>query len=290
MRLRELDNEEIASLRPTDTQYPDGLTLYRVRGADDPAQIGIVWLRDLDGSEYPYTDPAVLAEVLADPDAHLASLAEDMATDADDVLLARLAWGLTTPEEVAASEDYDGPCRVLVVGSYYGYAPLKWVSESDLVDLDYDDTPHEFATRAEAEAAIAMLEGDGPYHLAHNEAGRPDYHIVSTGADTMKPYRYKIDTDVPESTIGNEDFLSNEDPALLALSVAKVFYAEREDPDQTLAEMAAEIERLHFSEATGEFRRDRQGRLWYDDDDQWALVGEEDGSLSYPSNVPAEVA
>lgn len=51
-------------------------------------------------------------------------------------------------------------------------------SEIEDTEPSYWDEIAEFETMEEAENALAEFEGNGPYYLAHGEAGRPDYEIV----------------------------------------------------------------------------------------------------------------
>jgi hypothetical protein len=189
MRLRDQDNQEIASAKRLTEQYGDGYSLYRVLGTEEGGEVGVgtIWLQTPDGEEVVLgDDDRVRAE--ADPEAYLREEIDwiiDNSTAIDtpeEALLERLAWGLVTPGQLALpEEDTTSPCVVLKVSQYYGpYSPMRFIMEDDLRDTPdgSDQAAHVFPGRAAAEAAIAVLEGDGPYYLAHGEAGRPAYYIL----------------------------------------------------------------------------------------------------------------
>jgi hypothetical protein len=61
-----------------------------------------------------------------------------------------------------------------------GRDAVTWVVENE---NDYNQDPKLFDTPQEAQDHIDNeLIGDGPYYLAHNEAGRPDYWITTEDA------------------------------------------------------------------------------------------------------------
>ncbi len=89
----------------------------------------------------------------------------------DNYQIERLAWGIDTPEEIAADKDDDGPFTIIEIGAYNGYSPVSYVQDDSWNDV-------EFVSYADAQAWIDEAES-GTYYLANNEADRPDYIIVT---------------------------------------------------------------------------------------------------------------
>lgn len=102
------------------------------------------------------------------PDIFLDDLVWEWANNEDDAQLALLQW---FPEKIESEFRKDEPCRVLVVGCYYGHEPIEWVK--------YDASEEiVFSSPDDAQEWIDEQE-KGPYYLQHSEAGRPDYFIIS---------------------------------------------------------------------------------------------------------------
>ncbi len=75
------------------------------------------------------------------------------------------------PEEIKESCNDGEPCRVLVVGSFFGYEPIQWAKHDDGEEIVFSspETAQEWIEEQEK----------GPYYLRHGEAGRPEYYIIA---------------------------------------------------------------------------------------------------------------
>lgn len=105
---------------------------------------------------------------LKNPD-FLDDLVWGWANNEADSKLAMYRW---FPEKIESSFDEDGPCKVLVVGCFFGYEPINWAKNESGEDLV-------FATPALAQEWIDEQENE-PYYLRHGEAGRPEYFIIAS--------------------------------------------------------------------------------------------------------------
>ena len=92
----------------------------------------------------------------------------EWANNEDDAQLALLQW---FPENIEQDYIEGEPCRVLVVGYYYGYEPIQWAKHDDGEEIV-------FSSPDDAQEWIDEQE-KGPYYLQHSEAGRPNYYIIS---------------------------------------------------------------------------------------------------------------
>lgn len=107
---------------------------------------------------------------LKTPDIFLDYLVYEWADSDPDYQLSGYQW---FPENIDHDFYEDDPCRVLVVGVYYGYEPIYWAR--------YDFAPYGeivFSSPGDATAWIKEQESS-PYYLKHGEAGRPEYFIIS---------------------------------------------------------------------------------------------------------------
>ncbi len=102
------------------------------------------------------------------PDLFLDDLIWEWAHNEEDSQLALLQW---FPENIGHNFEKDAPCRVLVVGCYYGHEPIEWAKNDAGEDII-------FSSPGDAKAWIEEQE-KGPYYLRHGEAGRPNYYIIS---------------------------------------------------------------------------------------------------------------
>lgn len=102
----------------------------------------------------------------------LKSFVTEWAACAFEPELDRFAWGLSDPEKEQVTEEYKGTCKILEIGNYYGYTPIKWAKD----ERGCDDLT--FNSYADAKKWINAAEKD-IYRLGHNEANRPDYYIMA---------------------------------------------------------------------------------------------------------------
>ena len=105
----------------------------------------------------------------------LAEAAENCADSADypyGVMIERIAWALSSPEEYSVPEDYSGDVAIVQIGNYVGFSPISMYVDDEM------STPIIFAKYSLAREYIARMEGSR-YDLGHNEAGRPRYYIVA---------------------------------------------------------------------------------------------------------------
>ena len=105
---------------------------------------------------------------LKNPDLFLDDLVWEWANNEEDSQLALLQW---FPENIGHNFEKDAPCRVLVVGCYYGYEPIDWAKNDASKDII-------FSNSGDAQDWIEEQESS-PYYLQHSEAGRPEYFIIS---------------------------------------------------------------------------------------------------------------
>lgn len=105
---------------------------------------------------------------LKTPDIFLDDLVWDWANNEDDAQLAMYQW---FPENIEQDYIEGETCRVLIVGSFFGYEPIDWAKNESGEDIIFD-------THDLAQDWIEAQE-NGPYYLRHGEAGRPNYYIIS---------------------------------------------------------------------------------------------------------------
>ena len=106
------------------------------------------------------------------PSAFLRDCASEWAGNCGEYCeLEMLAWGLKSADDLAVAEDYDGECKIIIEGNFYGYSPINYAKD----EMGNDDLI--FESRQLAQEWIDVQE-DGTYYLSHNEAGRPAYTIV----------------------------------------------------------------------------------------------------------------
>ena len=174
--LRSDEREVIATLSQCGSQYDaPTLALWRLLGgnaAELPA--GTIVLHSNDGADsydYRLTNDET-AKVLADTNQYLQTLAEDLASEADDPMIESILWGCRTHADWAVPEDYTGACRVIQQSYYYGHTPVDYLRDDSTREIIV------FASPAEAQAMIDDASS-GVYRLSHNEAARPSYTIVN---------------------------------------------------------------------------------------------------------------
>ena len=90
----------------------------------------------------------------------------------NDLALECYRWGHSNPSEDVVGEDFEGDCKVLVVGCYAGYEPINWATCEHRMETLI------FGSAREAQEWIDKQE-EGLYYLANNEMGRPDYYIIA---------------------------------------------------------------------------------------------------------------
>ena len=105
---------------------------------------------------------------LKNPDKFLDKRVQEWISNDNDVTLSLCRW---FPEKIGSSFDEDGPCRVLIVGCFFGYEPIQWAKN----DADDDIV---FSSPDLAQDWIEAQENE-PYILKHGEADRPEYFIIS---------------------------------------------------------------------------------------------------------------
>jgi hypothetical protein len=106
---------------------------------------------------------------LKNPDLFLTHAIGEWIDNEDDAQLAFYQW---FPEKITHNFWGNEPCRVLVVGSFFGYEPIDWARNEDT------DEDIVFSSLALAQDWIDEKE-KGPYYLKHGEAGRPEYFIIA---------------------------------------------------------------------------------------------------------------
>lgn len=154
---------EIDSIRQDCNQYDNlGVYIYRLPGS------GIVMIEDCITHSNEY--------LLEENDSLVAAdYANNWADNSDaDSRIEMIAWGLSSADDYAVADDYDGECKIICVKSYYDHSPVEYVVDTD-DDYAYDGVI--FANREAAQEWIDDQE-DGTYYLSHNEAGCPAYTIV----------------------------------------------------------------------------------------------------------------
>jgi hypothetical protein len=155
---------EVASLSQSVNQFGNySLTLRRT----DSGQF-FMYEDQVNDSKY----YLVSADEAADPASFLRNCASEWAGNCDDNAdLEMIAWGLRGADDFEVTDDFDGECKIIVEGDYYGYSPIDYAKD------DMGNDVLVFDTRQEAADWIEQQE-DGIYCLSHNEAGRPNYTIV----------------------------------------------------------------------------------------------------------------
>lgn len=167
------DNAQLLGTRSqSQYQYNNiSVSLYQVTAAMPGVNVGEVILRESDADTRDYVlDVNETQKTLTDIDEALRSYAQIWADNDDNYQLERYRWGLYAPVDDAVINDYDKPCKIVVAGSYYGYAPYDYACDEQSEALI-------FACAAEAQAWIDA-HNKGTYYLGNNEAGRPTYTIV----------------------------------------------------------------------------------------------------------------
>lgn len=97
-------------------------------------------------------------------------VASDWAGNEDETDIELMRWNLRDVSDFEVDDDYDGQCRIVIEGNFYGYSPIDYASEN------YETLI--FDSRQQAQDWIDSAE-DGTYCTQHNEAGRPTYTIVA---------------------------------------------------------------------------------------------------------------
>lgn len=105
---------------------------------------------------------------LKNPDLFLTHCIGEWIDNEEDQTLSFYQW---YPEEIKESCNDGEPCRVLIVGCYFGHEPIDWAKNNDGEDIV-------FSSPGKAQEWIDEQESS-PYMLKHGEAGRPDYFIIS---------------------------------------------------------------------------------------------------------------
>lgn len=158
------DCDEVSRLAQNTNQFENySLTLRRIPND------GLFLHEDqMNGSEYYLVAP----EEAADPVNFLRDCASEWAGNSGESCeLEMLAWSLISAEDLQVGEDYEGKCKIIIEGNYYGYSPIDYAKDEMGNDIMiFDD-------RASAQNWINDAEG-GVYYTQHNEAGRPTYTIV----------------------------------------------------------------------------------------------------------------
>lgn len=170
--------EVIDCIKQSQHQHENmSITLYQVTDVDNPIDlpIGSLVQANDDGADTHYwlLDADEASSALAHVDQFLATEAAAWAHNTDWPNLEMYRWRLANPEADQIRDDYNGECMVVAVGNYYGYTPVDYIRHED-----GPGDPIIFESPEAARAAIAELQPNGIYHLAHNEAGRPNYYIV----------------------------------------------------------------------------------------------------------------
>jgi hypothetical protein len=168
-------NEVIDSISQKQHQFENlSITLIKITDPDNNANLpvgSIVMHEDLcSDSNYYLLDATESTEALSDTSKYLADCANDWASNTDDYNGERVRWGIIEPSELVVSDDYNGECKIMIVGSYYGCSPVSYAQDNSGEDIVFDNP-------AAARKWIAEASSD-TYYLSHNEAGRPDYYIV----------------------------------------------------------------------------------------------------------------
>lgn len=97
-------------------------------------------------------------------------VASDWAWNEDETDIELMRWNLRDVSDFKVDDDYDGQCRIVIEGNFYGYSPIDYALEN------YETLI--FDSRQQAQDWIDSAE-DGTYFTQHNEAGRPTYTIVA---------------------------------------------------------------------------------------------------------------
>lgn len=105
------------------------------------------------------------AESLEFPEKFVRDAAYEWAGNSGDERLEIIRWGLESPESMYP--ETDGDCQIIAVHNYYGYSPVSYAEDGSSWD-----------SIADAQDWIDEQESE-VYYLDHNEAGRPEYFIVS---------------------------------------------------------------------------------------------------------------
>lgn len=108
---------------------------------------------------------------LKNPDLFLDTMIQEWISNEDDSTLSKYQW---FPETIKHNYQEGQPCKVLVVGCFFGYEPIYWAR--------YDFAPYEEIVFANPTLAQAWIEAQesSPYILKHGEAGRPEYFIIAS--------------------------------------------------------------------------------------------------------------
>lgn len=129
----------------------------------------VVYVEDTGADETEYLlDKKERESALKAPDIFVDNLIWEWANNAESSALAMYQW---FPENIEQDYIEGEPCRVLVVGSFFGYEPVDWAKHDDGEEIV-------FSSPETAQEWIEEQE-NGPYYLRHGEAGRPDYYIIS---------------------------------------------------------------------------------------------------------------
>jgi hypothetical protein len=167
------EHEVVAILEQRHSQHDNpSVALYRIReNVGNLTTSDLLLVEDSGDANYYRVTGGDRELALKNPTEWLGNMAGEWADNTDEPQLERLRWGLDKPESLH-NPDCPNDCRILRVGSYYGYTPIDWVRNED-----GDQEPLEFANAKAAQKWIDEAKS-GTYHLSHNEAGRPTYYIV----------------------------------------------------------------------------------------------------------------
>lgn len=164
------EHQADAEMSQTDTQYGGCYAAIYVFGK------AVVYIAD-NGADTSYylLDTTERVEAKKDPQAKLKEFVEEWSSNDDDPM-SSYAWELTSPEDHEVSGEFEGECRIVVRGNFYGYYPHFFV---DPVADEIFGLGEGFIFKKRKDAQEWIDEQDSrDYYLASNEAGRPDYFIV----------------------------------------------------------------------------------------------------------------
>ena len=129
----------------------------------------VVYVKDTGDFKTEYLLSKVEREAaLKTPDIFLDDMVYEWAWNEENSTLGMYQW---FPENIEHNFEEDAPCRVLIVGCYYGYEPINWAKNDAGEDIIFNNPGN-------AQDWINEQE-KGPYMLKHGEAGRPEYFIIS---------------------------------------------------------------------------------------------------------------
>lgn len=158
----ELDGRiEIASISQSQNQYDNySVTLYELNGKK---YIKEDLMNDSNYYEIEESDD------VSKPLDFVSQVAFDWAEYEDETDLELMRWNLRDASDFEVADDYDGACKIVVEGSFYGFLPIDYAAENyETIIFETKELAQEWIENAES----------GTYYTSNNEAGRPTYTIV----------------------------------------------------------------------------------------------------------------